>query len=76
MTSPLYALFDELQFDLTKDLIRRVKAGTATASELNVARQLLKDNHVDAPKTDPHLAALAALASHSDDDDVFGGKPH
>lgn len=78
--SELASLFDQLQLVLTKDLLRRIQSGEATASELNVARQLLKDNHIDAPKTDPHLAALAAAAAaskpHLDDDDVYSGLTH
>lgn len=69
-------LFDQLQLHLTKDLLSRIKKGEATAAELNVARQLLRDNHVDVPKTDPHLAALAAAASHVDEDDIHAGPLH
>lgn len=36
-------------FDLViDDLLKKIKAGEATAAELNVARQLLKDNNIDA----------------------------
>jgi hypothetical protein len=72
----LAQLLDQLQLHLAKDLLKRIQDGTASASELNVARQLLKDNHVDVPKTDPHLAALAAAASHVDEDDIAGGLTH
>lgn len=72
----LAALFDELHKHLTADLLKRIKSGEATAAELNVARQMLKDNHIDSSaKTDPHLAALAAAAAHMDEDDVRGGYP-
>lgn len=75
--SELADLFDQLHLHLTKDLLKRIKSGEATAAELNVARQMLKDNHIDSSaKTDPHLAALAAAASHVDEDDVAGGIPH
>lgn len=67
-------LFDSLHLELTRDLLRRIKSGEATASELNVARQMLKDNGIDAfPKNDPHLAALAAAATHIDEEDVASG---
>lgn len=77
MSEPTLAfLFDELHKHLTKDLLRRIKSGEATAAELNVARQMLKDNHIDSSaKTDPHLAALAAAAAHMDEDDIQGGYP-
>lgn len=78
--SDLAELFDQLQLSLTQDLLRRIQSGEATAAELSVARQLLKDNHIDAPKTDPHLAALQAAAAaakpHMDDDDVYSGMTH
>lgn len=76
MADSLEALFDQLQLHLTTDLLKRIKRGEATAAELNVARQLLKDNHIDAPKTDPHLAALAAAAAHNDEDDINASPYH
>lgn len=41
-------LFNELHNALAKDLLQRIKDGTATAADLNVARAFLKDNGVDA----------------------------
>lgn len=35
-----------LQAETVKQLLQRIKNGDATASELNVARQLLKDNDI------------------------------
>ncbi len=35
-----------LQAETVKQLLARIKTGDATASELNVARQLLKDNEI------------------------------
>ena len=32
---------------LIEELIQRIKAGTATPSDLNVARQMLRDNQID-----------------------------
>jgi hypothetical protein len=50
----------ELHGVLAENLIARVKSGQATAAELNVARQLLKDNHIDAdPKPGSSLGKLA-----------------
>ncbi|WP_043880497.1 hypothetical protein [Azorhizobium caulinodans] len=37
-----------LHVALAEELLRRVKDGTATAADLNAARQFLKDNGVDA----------------------------
>lgn len=41
-------VFGQLHEELTKELLARVKAGTATAADLNVARQWLNDNKVAA----------------------------
>jgi hypothetical protein len=38
--------FSELHRELGKDLLNRIKEKTATAADLNVARQFLKDNQV------------------------------
>lgn len=38
---------DSLHTALATELLKRVKAGTATASDLSVARQFLKDNNID-----------------------------
>jgi len=40
-------IMEMLHKELTEDLLSRVKSGAATAAELNVARQLLKDNGID-----------------------------
>lgn len=40
--------FGQLHEELTKQLLKRVKDGTATASDLNVARMWLNDNGVKA----------------------------
>lgn len=37
---------DSLHTELAKELLRRVKSGEATASELSVAAKFLKDNDV------------------------------
>ena len=38
---------EELYNTLVYELLRRIKMGEATASDLSVARQLLKDSNVD-----------------------------
>jgi len=52
----LEALFDAS----LKDLLQKIKDDKATAAELNVARQLLKDNGINAiPTKSNHLGKLA-----------------
>ena len=38
---------EKLHLTLAEDLLTRINSGQATAAELNVARQFLKDNGVD-----------------------------
>ena len=39
-------LFDELHDELATTLLNKIKSGEAKASELNVARQFLRDNGI------------------------------
>lgn len=40
-------ILESLHGKLAEDLIRRIQNGEATASDLNVARQFLKDNGIE-----------------------------
>jgi hypothetical protein len=40
-------LLEELHTAIIADLLEKIKAGKATAADLGVARQLLKDNGID-----------------------------
>jgi hypothetical protein len=52
-------IFQKLHEGLTKELLKRVEEGTASASDLNVARQWLNDNKYAAdPRTNGALKAL------------------
>lgn len=53
---------------LAEDLIARIQSGTATAAELNVARQFLKDNGVDSLLTEAEqpLLRLASVVPFQD----------
>jgi len=56
----LNALLAELHLKTVEQLLERVTSGKASAQELNVARQLLKDNNVEAkPVAGSPLAGLA-----------------
>lgn len=51
----------ELALLLPKALLDKMKAGEATAADLNVARQYLKDNGIQSlPTANPHLPELMA----------------
>lgn len=52
-------IFQRLHEELTKQLLTRIADGTATAADLNVARQWLNDNKVAAdPRRNPGLKQL------------------
>ena len=62
--SELNNLFSQLHEELVKDLLMRVRSGQATAAELNVARQMLKDNGIEAiPVKDSGLEGLTVRAT-------------
>ena len=45
-------VLDALHGALAKELMRKVKSGEATAADLSVVRQFLKDNNIDAVPRD------------------------
>jgi hypothetical protein len=42
----------DLHIELAKLLLAKVRSGTATAADLSVARQFLKDNNIDGTPVD------------------------
>lgn len=40
-------VLEDIHVELAADLLKRIKAGTATAADLSVARQFLKDNGIE-----------------------------
>ncbi len=67
--SDLNNTFSELHKALAEDLLARVRSGQATAAELNVARQMLKDNGIEAlPVKDSAWDGLAKILPFSPDD--------
>jgi hypothetical protein len=49
--SKLNKILDELHVELGEQLLEKIKSGKARASDLNVARQFLKDNSYEVPPT-------------------------
>lgn len=66
------ALLNEMHGVLTQKLLDRIKSGDATAADFNVARQLLKDNNIQAvPVKDSPLQKLTdAIPAFEDDDPI------
>lgn len=61
----------ELHEKLANTLLQKVKSGEVTAAELNVARQFLKDNNVDAiPKEGSPLQQLTDSLPFTGDEDT------
>ena len=66
----------ELHGVLAEQLLKRVKAPEAKASDLNVARQFLKDNGIEAIPVDnsPLKALVDELPFDTEEDRVLHGK--
>jgi hypothetical protein len=61
------SLLQELHIASIELLLERVKSGEATASELSVARQLLKDNNIEqSPHEGSPMTQLAVVMPFSD----------
>lgn len=64
--SKLEELLAEMHTELASQLLERIKTGAATPSDLNVARQMLKDNGISAiPKKESPLGKLTEELEHS-----------
>ena len=68
----------ELHGVLAQELLKRVKDPEAKASDLNVARQFLKDNGIAAIPVDnsPLKALVDELPFDTEEDLVLHGKKH
>ena len=66
----------ELHEVLAEELLKRVKDPEAKASDLNVARQFLKDNGIEAIPTDnsPLKSLVDELPFNSEEEIVLHGK--
>lgn len=73
--SNLSSLYEKLHTASVTLLLQRIKDGSATASDLGVARQLLKDNGIDihaGTRKSPIHALADALPFAIDDDQATG----
>jgi hypothetical protein len=67
---------DELHKELSTLLLARLRTGEATAAELNVMRQFLKDNGIQAANTpDDPIRKLTEELPWDVDDRVYTGSP-
>jgi len=75
MSDPKAEKLNILQDILIDEFIERIKSGEAQASDLNAARQLLKDNGIHASlKADNPMAELIKVLPFTDEtDNVING---
>ena len=67
----LHKIYADIHLESAKLLLARIKDGTATASDLAVARAILKDNNITVkPVKGSPLGNLAASLPQFDDDKV------
>ena len=67
LTMSLHELLEDLHAETAKTLLARIKAGEATAADLSVARQFLKDNGIDSVAfQDSPVSNLAAVLPFDD----------
>jgi hypothetical protein len=63
----LSKLLEELHNETAKTLLERIKTGEATAADLSVARQFLKDNGIDSVAfQDSPVSNLATVLPFND----------
>ena len=64
-------MMELLHKTLAENLLLRIQDPEAKSSDLNVARQFLKDNHIDAiPTNDSPLGDLVASLPNFNDEDA------
>jgi len=72
--SKLQKLLDSLHTELAQELLDKVRSGEAKASELNVARQFLKDNGIEGlPVDNTPLKELVDELPFEEKEGSYGG---
>lgn len=72
--NPIEKLLEEMHLAVAKELLRKIRDGEATAADLSVARQMLKDNHVTSvPKPGDPLDNLATTLPFSGEEEPYDG---
>lgn len=66
---------DALHGDLAEQLAKKIKSGEATAADMAVARQFLKDNGIQSlPGKSPKMKELEDSLPFSNPDDIARGR--
>lgn len=66
-------ILEKLSTTLAQELLDRINSGEAGAADLNVARQLLKDNNITVVPQAEHPAKKLALVLPFEDKQVANG---
>lgn len=78
--SALEKVLESIHTELAEALLSKIKSGTATASDFNVARQFLKDNGIDGSKRPgspiENLANEIPFTSYDDEEESAGYLPN
>jgi len=69
MSAEFDKLIEELNDETVRAILAKVRSGEATASDLNVARQFLKDNYVQTVNTPG--SRIAELYEEFEDDEFM-----
>lgn len=60
MNDPIKETLEELHLEAIRLLLKRVKSGEATAADLAVARNILRDSNIQClPRANPEMLQLA-----------------
>ena len=70
----LQKILDQLHTELAQELLDKIRSGEAKASELNVARQFLKDNGIEGlPMDNSPLKELVDELPFNEKEESYGG---
>ena len=70
----LQKILDQLHTELAQELLDKIRSGEAKASELNVARQFLKDNGIEGlPMDNSPLKELVDELPFEEKEGSYGG---
>ena len=60
MSDPIKETLAKMHVEFAEKLLEKLRSGECTASELNVIRQFLRDNNIDATREGNPAAAMLA----------------
>ena len=71
---PLQKILDELHTELAETLLQKIRSGEAKSSDMNVARQFLKDNGIEGiPVENTAMKDLVDELPFEEENKSYGG---